>query len=200
VNRLTELRGEDEQVYQPAEDSHLLAAAAAGEIDAGDLVLDVGTGSGYVGGHVARETGAHVIGSDVNPYAVRQARDAGLEVVLADLVAPFRDGVFDAVTFNPPYLPTDPEEAGDDWMEVALSGGESGRAVVEPFLAAVGRVLAPDGVILLLVSTLAGVDEVAELAGEEGFSTVVVAEESFPFETLVVAKLLPAMSDSNQND
>lgn len=200
MNRLAELREEDEQVYQPAEDSHLLAEAAAGEIDAGDLVLDVGTGSGYVGGYVAAETGARVIGSDVNPHAVRQAREAGLEAVLADLVAPFRDGVFDAVTFNPPYLPTEPDEAGDDWMEVALSGGESGRAVVEPFLAAVGRVLAPDGVVLVLVSTLTGVEDVAELAGEEGFSAVAVAEGSFPFETLVVLKLLPGMTSGNQSE
>lgn len=198
MNRLAELRGEGEQVYQPAEDSHMLAEAAAGEIDAGDLVLDVGTGSGYVGGHVAAETGARVIGSDVNPHAVRQARSSGLETVLADLVAPFRDGVFDAVVFNPPYLPTEPDEAGDDWMEVALSGGESGRAVLQPFLAAVGRVLAPDGVVLVLVSTLTGVDEVAELAVEEGFSAVAIAEESFPFETLVVLKLLPFMPNSNQ--
>ena len=192
MNRLAELRGEEGKVYQPAEDSHLLAEAAVDAVVEGDLVLDVGTGSGYVGSYVAAETGARVIGSDRNPHAARKARDAGLEVALADLVAPFRDGVFDAVTFNPPYLPTDPETAGDDWMEAALSGGESGRAVIDPFLSAVGRVLAPGGVVVLLASTLTGVDEVTELAGEAGFSAVAVAEESFPFETLTVLKLLPA--------
>lgn len=191
MNRVAELRGEDEQVYQPAEDSRLLAEAAIEEVCPEDLILDVGTGSGYVGRTIAVETSGQVVASDVNPHAARQARETGLEVVLADLVAPFRDGSFDVVTFNPPYLPTDPDEEGDDWMEVALSGGESGRVVIEPFLSAVGRVLAPDGFVLLLVSTLTGIEDVTERAGDAGFSAVVVAEESFPFESLVVLKLLP---------
>ena len=88
MNRLAELRGEDEPVYQPAEDSHLLASIVAEKVEDSDLVLDVGTGSGYVGGFVAAETGARVIGSDLNPHAARQAQEAGLEVVRADRVAP----------------------------------------------------------------------------------------------------------------
>lgn len=158
-------------------------------IDADALVLEVGTGSGYVGATVASETNARVIGSDLNPHAVHQASERGIEVVRGNLVEPFCDGTFDVVLFNPPYLPTDPEEAGDDWMEVALSGGESGREVVDPFLRSVGRVLAPNGFVLLLVSTLTGVDEVIELAAEQGFSGAAVEEESFPFETLTVLKL-----------
>jgi len=94
------------------------------------------------------------------------------------------------VLFNPPYLPTDPEVERDDWMEVALSGGEDGLAVVDPFLDAVGRVLAADGVVYLLVSSLADVDEVVERAAGEGFSAVALRDESFPFETLTVLKLV----------
>ena len=182
-------RGLDGRVYQPAEDSHLLATEAAARIGSTDLVLEVGTGSGFVAEHVAAETGARVIGSDLNPHACRQARARGVETVRADLVSPFRDGAFDAVCCNPPYLPTEPAEAGDDWMELALSGGETGRAVIDPFLRSVGRVLAPDGRLYLLVSSLTGVDEVVALAGEEGFSAVALADESFPFETLTVLEL-----------
>jgi len=93
------------------------------------------------------------------------------------------------VCFNPPYLPTDPDNEWGDWMEHALSGGESGRALIEPFLADVGRVLAPDGVVLLLVSSLTGYDEVLELIDEAGFAAAPVVEESFPFETLTVLAL-----------
>jgi len=96
------------------------------------------------------------------------------------------------VLFNPPYLPTDPDEERDDWMATALSGGESGRTVIAPFLEDLPRVLAPGGVGLLLVSTLSGVDPVVELADDAGFSAVAVAEESFPFETLTVLKLVRA--------
>jgi release factor glutamine methyltransferase len=183
-------RGAETQVYQPAEDTRLLAEAAVEEILGGARVLDVGTGSGYVAATVRDETGASVVGSDLNPYAVAQAVDRGVPVVRADLVAPFREDAFDVVTFNPPYLPRDEDAERDDWMEVALSGGETGREVVEEFLDSVGRVLAPDGFALLLVSTLTGVEAVTEYAADRGFSAVAVREESHPFETLTVLKLL----------
>jgi len=196
-------------VYRPAEDSELLATAAVDAVGPEDRVLDVGTGSGYVAARAA-ETGADVVAGDLNPHACRAAferygagRPPGesdpladpekpIAVVRADLCSPLRAGSFDAVLFNPPYLPTDPDEERDDWMATALSGGESGRAVIAPFLEDLPRVLAPGGVGLLLVSTLSGVDPVVELADDAGFSAVAVAEESFPFETLTVLKLVRA--------
>ncbi|ARS90669.1 HemK2/MTQ2 family protein methyltransferase [Natrarchaeobaculum aegyptiacum] len=189
--KLSDRRDIETDVYQPAEDSRLLADAVCDrlEADTDDLVLEVGTGSGYVAGRIADETPARVIASDLNPHAVRQARGDGVETVRADLVSPFADDAFAAVAFNPPYLPTDPENEWDDWMERALSGGEDGRAVIDPFLEAVPRVLAPDGAVYLLVSSLTGVDEVVERAGEAGFSAGAVADHSFPFETLTVLEL-----------
>jgi len=179
-----------EQVYQPAEDSHLLAEAARESIDGGERALDVGTGSGYVASALA-EAGAEVVATDVNPLACQQAHEDGIPVVQANLADPFQESVFDLVTFNPPYLPTPPEEAMNDWMEQALSGGESGREVIEPFLETVGRVLAPGGRVLLLVSTLTDVEAVEKLATGAGFSARDVADESHPFERLVVLELRP---------
>ena len=178
---------DDAVVYQPAEDSGLLAEAAVAE--ARGRVLEVGTGSGWVAARVASERDLDVVGSDLNPHAARQARDRGVEAVVADLLSPFRADAFDTVCFNPPYLPTDPENEWSDWMEHALSGGESGRELIEPFLADVGRVLAPGGVVLLLVSSLTGYEEVLALIEEAGFDHEVVVEESFPFETLTVLAL-----------
>ena len=187
-DNLAALRGADDAVvYQPAEDSGLLAEAAVAE--AHGRVLEVGTGSGWVADRVATERGLDVVGSDLNPHAARQARERGVEAVVADLLSPFRADAFDAVCFNPPYLPTDPDNEWDDWMEHALSGGESGRELIEPFLADVGRVLAPGGVVLLLVSSLTGYDEVLALVDEAGFAAEPVVEESFPFETLTVLAL-----------
>jgi release factor glutamine methyltransferase len=192
-------RGIETSVYQPAEDSALLARAAVTDVDATDHVLDVGTGSGWVAASVARETGADVVAADLNPAACRQARERAVavgegkspefEVVTADLVSAFAAGAFDVVLFNPPYLPTDPDNEWDDWMELALSGGESGRAVIDPFLDTVGRVLSPDGVVLLLVSSLAGYEAVLDRARARGFSAERAVEESYPFETLTVVRL-----------
>jgi release factor glutamine methyltransferase len=190
-------RGIEQKVYQPAEDSGLLATAIE-ERGRGRL-LEVGTGSGWVAAQAVQEADAvtDVVASDRSPHACRsahqRARDGGLPpsfaVVCGDLVAPFANDIFDTVAFNPPYLPTDPDNEWDDWMERALSGGESGRDLIEPFLETVGRVLAPGGVVLLLVSSLAGYDAVIEYAAGCGFDAAVVVEESYPFETLSVVAL-----------
>ncbi|SNR31232.1 HemK2/MTQ2 family protein methyltransferase [Halorubrum vacuolatum] len=196
MSDLAERRGLDVDVYQPAEDSGLLAEGAvevARERAAGagatpDRVLEVGTGSGWVAARIRERCGVRTVGSDVNPHAAREARGRGVEAVLGNLLDPFRDDAFDVVCFNPPYLPTDPENEWDDWMERALSGGESGRDLIEPFLADVGRVLTPGGSVVLLVSSLTGYEEVLALAEAAGFTHEVVREESFPFETLSVVR------------
>ncbi|QHS17869.1 HemK2/MTQ2 family protein methyltransferase [Halopenitus persicus] len=187
---LAERRGTETTVYQPAEDSGLLAEAAIAE--ATGRVLEVGTGSGWVAERIAEadaDGDLEVVASDVNPHACEQARERGLEVVRASLLDPFRDGVFDTVAFNPPYLPTDPDNEWDDWMEAALSGGRTGRELIEPFLDDVGRVLAPDGRVLLLVSSLTGYEAVIDRVEAAGFAHEVVREESYPFETLSILRL-----------
>ena len=189
LSSLAERRGVDPAVYQPAEDSGLLAEAAIGSLSNPELVLEVGTGSGWVAQQVAAQTGARVIGSDLNPHACQQARERGVEAVRADLLEPFSDGVFDAVLFNPPYLPTDPENEWDDWMEHALSGGEDGRRLIGPFISDVERVLAPGGEVYLLVSSLTGYDIVVELAENAGFAVDEVVQESYPFEVLSILRL-----------
>lgn len=192
----------DGQVYQPAEDSELLLSAARAGAGTGERVLEVGTGSGYVAVGLARG-GATVVATDLNPHACLAAREraagAGVDVavVRADLVAPFQEGAFDAVVFNPPYLPDAvppdakraPVPDSEDWLTVALSGGESGRAVIEPFLDAVGRVLRPGGTVFLLVSSLSDIETVLDGAADRGFDAETVARESFPFETLEVLSL-----------
>ena len=203
---LAERRGIETEVYQPAEDSALLAGAGVDCVAPDHRVLEVGTGSGWVAERVADEVGARVVASDLNPAACRRARERamaarregrpGYEGVRGDLVAPFRDEAFDAVLFNPPYLPTDPDAEWDDRMELALSGGETGRAVIEPFLDAVGRVLAPDGFALLLVSSLTGFEAVLDLADAAGFDADRVRQESYPFEVLTILRLTPRSSDN----
>ncbi|WP_276271437.1 HemK2/MTQ2 family protein methyltransferase [Haloarcula litorea] len=178
-----------ETVYQPAEDSDLLARTVRERAGPGERVLDVGTGSGYVA-VAAGEVGADAVGVDLSPLACREARDNGVAVVRGDLVDPFCDDAFDLVAFNPPYLPTPDDAEWDDWMEHALSGGEDGRRLVDPFLDSVERVLAPDGEVLLLVSSLTDPDAVRAYARERGLASERVASERHPYEELVVLRFV----------
>lgn len=195
---LADQRDIETQVYQPAEDSRLLAETvlASTALASGDRVLDVGTGSGFVARHLGRETGATVIGSDINRLACRQAKTARIQTVQANLLDPFRADSFDMVVCNPPYLPTSPEQEWNDPVESALSGGPDGRSVIDPFLADVPRVLVPTGRAYLLVSTLTDPDIVREHAVDAGLGSTVVAEESHPFEKLLVLELSPSEQQS----
>jgi release factor glutamine methyltransferase len=177
-----------DQVYPPAEDSFLLLRAALREVRPADRVLEVGTGSGYVAAGLAdRATG--VVATDINPHAVECARARGVAAVRTDLFSGL-SGPFDLVLFNPPYLPTIPDERIDDWLEYALDGGPTGRATIERFIADLGRVLAPFGRVLLLVSSLTDLDAVRELFAQAGFVSFIVDEERLEGETLYVLRAM----------
>jgi release factor glutamine methyltransferase len=173
------------EVYTPAEDTWLLLRAARTECRDGESVLEIGCGSGAVSAALSRW--ANVLATDINPHAVLVTRERGIEVVRTDLFSGIC-GRFDLVLFNPPYLPTQPEERGDDWLEYALDGGHDGRATISRFLSGVGRVLAPSGRVLLLVSSLTGVREVCTLIAQAGFAPEVMMEEQVEGELLTVIR------------
>jgi len=174
------------QVYAPEDDSVLLLEAARSEIKPGDRILEIGTGSGLIAAELS--LAAAVVATDISPHAVLCARDAGADVVRTDLFAGLR-GPFDLVVFNPPYLPTRPEDRFDDWLEYALDGGETGRVVIERFARDVAGVLAPGGRILLLVSSLTGIREIERLFDANGFLATVAQQQEIEGEVLYVLKI-----------
>lgn len=175
------------QVYQPDADTYLLLDAAKKEVKPGDRILEVGTGSGLISRELAKVSG--VVATDINPHAVLCARKAGIDVVRTDLFTGIR-GSFDLIVFNPPYLPTQPEERMDDWLEYALDGGERGRAVIERFARNIGDVLAPGGRILLLISSLTGPGDVQELFAGRGYSARIAMQQDVEDEVLYVLKII----------
>lgn len=183
-----------EDVYEPAEDSFLFAENLV--VGEGDFVLDVGTGCGLLS-IIAAEKASAVVGVDVNPYAVRCAKEnAKLNGVLdkvffvrGDLFSPFGAGErFDLVLFNAPYLSAELSE-GVSWVERAWAGGVGGRRVIDRFIGEVSGYLRFGGRVLLMQSTLCGVDETLRKFEENGLRAGVVVERGLPFfEKLVLVK------------
>jgi release factor glutamine methyltransferase len=182
----------DENVYEPAEDSFLFAENL--DVQEGAKVLDVGTGCGILG-IVAAKKSSEVFAVDVNPYAVRCAKEnaerndvrGNTHYVQGDLFTPLRDArEFDVVLFNAPYLPVEEGEA-DSWLACAWAGGVSGRQVIDRFVLEAPRHLRRTGRVLLMQSTLADVDETVRKFAERGLGVRVVASRSLPFfETIVL--------------
>jgi release factor glutamine methyltransferase len=175
------------QVYQPEADTYLLLDAARAEVKRGDRVLEIGTGSALIAAELAGVAG--VVATDINPHAALCAREKGIDVVQSDLFSGIRS-TFDLILFNPPYLPTLPEDRIDDWLEFALDGGRNGRDVIGRFAEEVARVLAPGGRILLLISSLTGLPEVRDIFSRQSFNSEIVLKKKVEDETLYVIRIV----------
>jgi release factor glutamine methyltransferase len=175
-----------EDVFEPSEDSFLFAENL--DVHAGDEVLDLGTGCGILG-IVAAEKAKSVLSVDINPYAVRCAKhNASLNHVRdtmgflrGDLFSAFNtDALFDVILFNAPYLPSEPHEF-DSWIGRAWAGGATGRDVVDRFISQATAHLKPSGRILMLQSSLTGLELTIQKFQECGLSAAVKAETKLPF-------------------
>ena len=177
----------NEEVYQPAEDTYLLLRAAQCEARPADGVLEIGCGSGFVSQELALRA-KRLLATDINPHAVRAAKARGIEVIRADLFRGIK-GEFDLILFNAPYLPTEPAERTGQWIDYALDGGENGRQTVDRFIEDLAVHLRPGGRALLLISSLTGLAKVQRTAKSAGLTAQVVAEEGCFFERLYVLRL-----------
>jgi len=183
-----------ENVYEPAEDSFLFAQNLS--VSEGDFVLDMGTGCGILG-IIAAKKASRVVAVDVNPYAVRCAKEnaklnnaeSKMFFVQGDLFAPLRtEEKFDLILLNAPYLPAEHTE-GDSWLERAWAGGTTGRQVIDRFVFEAPKFLKTEGHILLMQSSLSGVDETLQKFEEKGLKPSILEERDLPFfETIVLVK------------
>jgi release factor glutamine methyltransferase len=172
-------------VYEPSEDSFLLTEAALSQIKDSERILEVGCGSGIISAVIKTNTKARVTGIDINPYAAACARDNGVDAIIGDLLSCIK-GKFDIIIFNPPYLPTNESERTNDWINVALDGGYDGREIINRFLEEAGDHLADNGLVLILVSSFTGIEEVKSMMKSLDYDIEEKKKERFSFEELLV--------------
>ena len=183
-----------ENVYEPAEDSFLFAENLT--VRRGCKVVDMGTGCGILAVIAAKKAGK-VVAIDINPYAVKCAKNNAemngvgnrVSFINGDLFAPLvARKEFDLILFNAPYLPSEENEK-NSWTGWAWAGGVSGRKVIDRFLHEVPEHIRSNGEIMLMQSTLSNVEQTLQHLEEEGLEASVVAKQDLPFfESIVLLR------------
>ncbi len=154
-----EFRVSPEVLIPRPETEHLVEAGLV-HIRTGDVVLDVGTGSGAIAVTLALETAARVLATDISPAALCLARSnaerlsALVAFMVCDLASAVGDHSIDVLVSNPPYVPeTDQpviQREVRDWEpHVALFAGPTGLEIYERLIGDARRVLRPGGWLLL---------------------------------------------------
>src|SRR3989338_1337085 len=176
-----------EGVYEPREDSYLLAEAV--DVKPGNRVLDMGTGSGIQAVNAALAGAREVWAVDVNPKALENARlnferlklEGKLVVRESELFEEIPEGErFDVIVFNPPYLPSEGIE------DLAVDGGVEGRQFLDEFLEQFKFFLAPGGSAYFLQNDLNGAEKTGEMLGRLGIRHEMAAHKKVSFEELFV--------------
>jgi release factor glutamine methyltransferase len=185
--------GDADHVYEPAEDSFLLADAALKEAGPGMRILEVGTGAGFISAVLLSNLkDICLVATEINPHAACCAKANGVEVIRTDLFKGVRsrspETRFDLILFNPPYLPTSGEEKIPGWLNYAFDGGTSGRETLDRFLDEARDYLKPGGKILMLISSITGLDAVKEKMKDLGFEIDVIERKKVSFEELMVVR------------
>jgi len=152
------------EVYEPAEDSFQLLDVV--KICKGDKVFEIGTGCGIIALECCRR-GAEVVCSDVNPFAVELALQnyhanktlmkGSFEIRKGDLFNVLnKDESFDVIIFNPPYLPTKPEDlvGGSGWFDKTVDGGLDGLKETKRFIEGIHKYLEKNGTAYFIFSSL----------------------------------------------
>jgi len=173
-------------IYEPAEDSELLLEAALQEIKPEDEVIEIGAGSGFVAEKLKKRC-RYILTTDISPYAARELRRKGLDVVMTDIARGIKKR-FSLVLFNPPYVELEDELKRGDWLDVAIDGGRRGIEVIRKFLDSLGEIMDEGGRAILIASSQ-NEPEVFDLIKVRGFLYEIIGEKGVFFERLYAIKI-----------
>ena len=179
------------------ETEHLVEAAMA-RIQPGNVVIDVGTGSGAIAITLVLETAARVFATDISTGALCVAQSnatrlsASVGFLACDLAACIRDRSIDVLVSNPPYVPATDQpslqrEVRDYEPHVALFAGPTGLEIYERLIAGAVRVLRPHGWLLLELG-YNSLDPVRAML-ESGWTDIAVMHDLAGFPRVLATRL-----------
>ena len=194
-------------IYEPREDSALLERYVRQY--AKGHVLDMGTGSGIQAIAATQSSKVDfVTGADVLKSAIDYCRKCiKNRKIKKFLVSDLFDGIkkdkqlknkkFDTIIFNPPYLPDELKV-----KDLTLEGGKKGYEAIERFLNEANNFLKPEGVILIVFSSLTKKEKVDEFIRNNLLEFELLEKQHYFFEDLYVYKLNKsvALKDLEKNN
>jgi release factor glutamine methyltransferase len=195
-------------IYEPGDDTYLLMTAfdhtlrptVQAMAKPSVFALEIGPGSGVISSHannLINSIGVQCVSFaiDINPKAAAIARQTLKlnknlgDVIIGSLSSSIEDrlnGQIDLLIFNPPYVPSPPEEMNQTDVTAAWAGGVNGREVIDQFLPCIPRLLSQKGVLYLVLIEANKPNEVVEILEKLGISSEIVESKLSVRESLVI--------------
>jgi release factor glutamine methyltransferase len=174
-------------VHRPCSDTWLLADALTRYELKGKAVADLCAGSGALAIAAKRAGARKVVAVDVSRRATLATRlnaarnGCFVETRRGDMFEVLASGErFDLVVCNPPYVPAETDALPRHRRSTALDGGRDGRALVERVCREVSHHLRPGGSLLLVQSSVCGVEATCAQLREHGLEGSVVSRVRGP--------------------
>lgn len=165
-------------------DTWMLAEAMRREDVAGAAVCDLCTGTGALAIAAARAGAAPVSAVELTLRAALCARlnarlnGVDVRVRRGDLFRPLHGDRFDVIMSNPPYIPAETDSLPRHGTRVALDAGRDGRILLDRIITGAPEHLNPGGVLLLVHSSVCGVETSCERMDSAGLEPSVVFTHS----------------------
>ena len=172
------MQKESSDYYLPAEDSFFLADYI--ENKKGKTALDIGTGSGIIAKTLTQNFSL-VVATDINVSALKKAHETVANCICCNAADALQSG-FDLIVCNLPYLPS------DKLLDPTVDGLHDGVVIPSMIIKSAGNLVAKNGQLIFLTSSLANYDALVYLCKSLGFETNIAAKKKLFYEELIIVE------------